>query len=321
MKQDLIQAKKVLRTESKAILGLLKQIGNQFVRALDLIEACSDRVIVTGMGKPGLIGRKIAATLASTGTPSLFLHPAEAVHGDLGMVTKQDVIVAISNSGETQEVTRLLSIIKKIGAKLIAMTGDPKSTLARHADVILNIGIDAEACPWGLAPTASTTAALAMGDALAICVAKRRGFKEEDFAFYHPGGNLGKKLLRVSDIMRKGKSHPIVRSNTTVQKTLLAITTARAGSCSVIDAKGKLIGIFTDGDLRRHLDQCGAEILNLPILKLATKNPITIREDKLAAEALQQLRDKKIDELPVVDRNGKAIGLLDVQDLLKAGFL
>ena len=321
MKKDRELAKQVLRTESKAILHLSKSIGIQFERALDLIERCTDRVIVTGMGKPGLIGRKIAATLASTGTPSLFLHPAEAVHGDLGMVTKQDILLAISNSGETEEVTRLLSIIKKIGTKLIAMTGNSKSTLARYADVILNIGIDREACPWGLAPTASTAAALAMGDALAVCAAKRRGFREEDFAFYHPAGSLGKKLLRVSDLMRKGKAHPIVKPNMTVAKTLFTITSARAGSCSVVDQRGKLIGIFTDGDLRRHLKEQGTKILSYPIWKLATRRPSVIREDRLAAEALQRLRDKKIDELPVVDKHGKAVGLLDVQDLLKAGFL
>ncbi|MBI4387724.1 MAG: KpsF/GutQ family sugar-phosphate isomerase [Candidatus Omnitrophica bacterium] len=321
MKRDLQLAKKVLQSEAKAILGLIPHVNQGFESALDLIEDCAGRVIVTGMGKPGLIGRKIAATLASTGTPSLFLHPAEAVHGDLGMVTKQDIVIAISNSGETEEVTRLLSIIKKIGAKLIAMTGHLKSTLAKHADVVLNIAISSEACPWGLAPTASTTAALAMGDALAVCAAKRRGFKEEDFAFYHPGGNLGKKLLRVSDIMRKGKAYAVVKSGTTVQKALLAITAARAGSCSVIDSKGKLIGIFTDGDLRRHLDEQGSRILSCPITKLATRHPSVILEDQLAAEALSRLRDRKIDELPVVDKKGKAVGLLDVQDLLKAGFI
>lgn len=321
MKSDIELAKRILKTEARAVSALTRKIGSQYVNALDLIECCGGRVIVTGMGKPGLIGRKIAATLASTGTPSLFLHPAEAVHGDLGMVTKQDVIIAISNSGETLEVTRLISIIKKIGAKLIAMTGNPKSTLACHADVVLHIGIDSEACPLGLAPTASTAAALAMGDAVALGAAKRRKFNAEDFAFYHPGGDLGKKLLRVSDIMRKGKYHPIVRSKTKVQKVLLAITAARCGCASVVDGEGKLIGIFTDGDLRRHLDELGPEILSYPISKLATRHPIVIREGQLAAEALQKLRDRKIDELPVVDKKGRAVGLLDVQDLLKAGFI
>lgn len=321
MKKDRVLAKEVLRSEAKAISGLLPKIDRQFENAVDLIVRSTGRLIVTGMGKPGLIGRKIAATLASTGTPSLFLHPAEALHGDLGMVTKNDVVLAISNSGETEEVTKLLTVIKKIGAKLIAMIGNPKSTLARHADVILNAGINSEACPWGLAPTASTAAELAMGDALALCVAKRRGFKEEDFAFYHPGGNLGKKLLRVKDIMRKGRANPLVKSNIPVQKALLAITRARAGSCGIVDSKGKLVGIFTDGDLRRHLDRSGGAILKYPIGQLATKKPTVIREDHLAAEALQKLRDKKIDEMPVVDLKGRVVGLIDVQDLLKAGFI
>ena len=321
MKRDRQLAKKVLSIESKAIHALLRRIDRHFEAALDLMERCGDRVIVTGMGKPGLIGRKIAATLASTGTPSLFLHPAEAIHGDLGMVTKQDVVIAISNSGETEEITKLLSTIKKIGSKIIALTGNPKSTLARHSDVVLNVSIDNEACPWGLAPTASTAAALAMGDALAVCLAKRRGFQQEDFAFYHPGGSLGKKLVRVKDIMRKGKAHPVVRETMTVQKALFAITAARAGSCSVVDKSGRLIGIFTDGDLRRQLKELGPDILKRSIGRLASRRPITIQEDQLAVEALQRLRDRKIDELPVVNRSGAAVGLLDVQDLLKAGFL
>ena len=320
-KKDLELAKKILKIESKSILDLKRSINREFLSALDLIEKSSGRVIVTGMGKPGLIGRKIAATLASTGTPSLFLHPAEAIHGDLGMVTKADVIVAISNSGETEEVTKLLSTIKKIGSKLIAMTGNLRSTLAKYADVVLDVGIDSEACPWGLAPTASTAAALAMGDALALCSAKRRNFKQEDFAFFHPGGNLGKRLLRVSDIMRKGKDCAIVKASATIKKALFEITRARAGSCSVIDAKGKLIGIFTDGDLRRHIDKHGERIMSSSVIKLATKNPTSIRFDHLAVEAVQKLRDKKIDELPVVDKNGKAVGLIDVQDLLKTGFI
>ncbi len=321
MKHDIQLAKKVLQTEARAILALTRRIKRGFEKALDLIEDCAGRVVVAGMGKPGLIGRKIAATLASTGTPSHFLHPAEAIHGDLGMVTKNDVVIAISNSGETEEVIRMVSVIKKIGAKLVAMTGAPKSTLAKHADVVLDIGIHSEACPWNLAPTASTAAALAMGDALALCVAKRKGFQTKDFALLHPGGNLGKKLLKVSDIMRKGKANPIVKAETKVQKALFAITSARAGSCTVVDKKGKLLGIFTDGDLRRHLDESGLKILSYSVSRLATPRPVSIRQDQLAAEALQRLRDKKIDELPVVDKAGRVVGLLDVQDLLKAGLV
>ncbi len=321
MKQDLVLARKVLRVEAQAVQKLIPRINRDFEHALDLLEQCAGRVVVTGMGKPGFIGRKMAATFASTGTPSLFVHPAEAIHGDLGMVTKQDVVIAISNSGETEEITRLLSTLKKIGASLIALTGNPKSTLAKNSDVILNIGLEREACPWNLAPTASTTASLAMGDALAVCLAKRKGFREEDFAFLHPGGSLGKKLIKVRDLMRRGKANPIVRGTATVEKALLAITSARAGSCTIVDQNGKLKGIFTDGDLRRHLKKNGVSILSRPIKPFATKRPVAIGEEKLAAEALQILRDRNIDELPVVDKKGRAVGLLDVQDLLKAGFV
>jgi len=321
MKSDLVLAKKIIKIESNAIGALSSRIDRKFEKTLDLLENAGGRIIITGMGKPGLIGRKIAATLASTGTPSLFLHPAEAIHGDLGMVTKQDVVIAISNSGETEEITKLLSTIKKIGSKLIALTGNLKSTLARHSDIVLDVSINSEACPWGLAPTASTAVALAIGDALALCLAKRKGFKTEDFAFLHPGGSLGKKLLRVKDIMRTGKLYAIVKETTTVEKALFTITSARAGSCSVVNAKGKLVGFFTDGDLRRHLKEKGAGILSLKISKIATRKPTTILQDHLAAEAFQKLRDRKIDELPVVDQKGRAVGLLDVQDLLKAGIL
>lgn len=314
-------AQQVLRAEAEAVRELIRRIDSDFVRALDLMEQSSGRVVVTGMGKPGIIARKIAATLASTGSPSLFLHPAEAIHGDLGMVTKQDVILAISNSGETEEITKLLSTIKRIGAKLIALTGNRKSTLAQNSDVVLDVSLKKEACPWNLAPTASTTAALAMGDALAICLAKRKGFREEDFKFLHPGGSLGKKLLKVRDLMRSGKANPVLKGSATVERALLAITSARAGSCTVVDQKGKLKGIFTDGDLRRHLKQNGTSVLTQPIERLMTQRPVTIHEGKLAAEALQLLRDRNIDELPVVDKTGRAVGLLDVQDLLKAGFV
>ena len=321
MKRDRDLARKILKVESDAVRRLISRLDRNFERALDLMEHTSGRIVVTGMGKPGFIGRKIAATLASTGSPSLFLHPAEAVHGDLGMVTKQDIVIAISNSGETEEITKLLSTIKRIGCSLIAVTGNTKSTLARNSDVVLNVGLEKEACPWNLAPTASTTASLAMGDALALCLAKRKKFREEDFAFLHPGGSLGKKLIKVRDLMRHGKNHPVVRENATVEKALLSITKARAGSVTIVDEKGRLKGIFTDGDLRRHLRENGVSILSKKILPFATRKPVRIEENKLAAEALQLLRDRKIDELPVVDRNGKAVGLLDVQDLLKAGFV
>lgn len=314
-------AKRVLRIEAKAIQGVVSRVGNSFARAVEIIFKGTGRVVVTGMGKPGIVGRKIAATLASTGTPSLFMHPAEAIHGDLGMVTKQDIVLAISNSGETEEIVKLLSTIKKIGAKLIAMTGNAKSNLARNADVVVDIGISREACPLGLAPTASTTVTLAVGDALAIALQKKRGFQVDDFALFHPGGSLGKKLVRVKDLMRTGRQNPTVQESMTVKEALLAITEARAGSCTVVDRRGCLQGIFTDGDLRRHMENGRADLMTKPVGEVATRRPIRIHKEKLAAEALHMLRERKIDELPVVDDRGKVVGLLDVQDLLKAGFI
>ncbi|MBI4398896.1 MAG: KpsF/GutQ family sugar-phosphate isomerase [Candidatus Omnitrophica bacterium] len=314
-------AKHVLDIEAHAISALKRNVGRSFEEAVTLLLQCQGRVVVTGMGKPGFIGRKISATFSSTGTPSVFMHPAEAVHGDLGLLKREDVMLAISNSGETEEITKLLSTIKKIGSKVIAMTGNADSTLAGHANVLLHIEIKKEACPLNLAPTASTTAALALGDALAIAVLDRRGFKPEDFAFLHPGGSLGKKLLRVGDVMRKGRDQAVVPENTRVQGALIAITKARAGCCVITNASGRLLGIFTDGDLRRRLESGEKNLLNLPVLEIATKKPLSIEENKLAAEALQILRDKKIDELPVVNNAGKVVGLLDVQDLLKVGFV
>lgn len=314
-------ARQILKIEADAIRRLSQNLGKPFGKAIDLMARCQGRIILSGMGKPGFIARKIAATLASTGSPSLFLHPAEAIHGDLGMVTEDDVMIAISNSGETEEIVKMLSTVKKIGIPLIAMTSNCESALARHADIVLDLGVDHEACPLNLSPSASTTAALAMGDALALSLLKKKGFQTEDFAMLHPGGSLGKKLLKVKDLMRRGKSNPTVLPETTVRKTLLAITSARAGSCSVVDRKGRLLGIFTDGDLRRHLRKNGEMILKEPVKKLATLKPLTIREGRLAAEALHLLKTKKIDELPVVDDKGRSVGLLDVQDLLKAGFV
>ncbi len=314
-------AKEVLETEARAIQRLTRRIGKDFERAVAVMADCRGRVIVTGMGKPGFIARKIAATLASTGTPSLYLHPAEAIHGDLGMVKKEDLVIAISNSGETEEIVRMLSTLKKIGVTLIAMTSNPKSPLAQNADILLDLGIDREACPLNLAPSTSTTAALAMGDALALSLLKRRGFREEDFALLHPGGSLGRKLLKVKDLMRKAKDNPVVDENTPLEKALLVITSARAGSCTLVNKARKLTGIFTDGDLRRHLGDDGGMILKQPVKKFATRNPLSIQQDRLAAEALNLLRTRKIDELPVVDEENRVVGLLDVQDLLRAGFV
>lgn len=313
--------REILDIETKALLRLRPKIGKNFEKAVRMMANCKNRVILTGMGKPGLIARKLSATLASTGTPSLYLHPAEAVHGDLGMVTSQDLIIAISQSGETAEIVRLLPILKKKGVPLIAMTSMPKSTLARHAEVVLDLGVTKEACPLNLAPSASTTAALAMGDALALTLLKIKKFRPEDFAALHPGGSLGKRLLRVGDIMRKGKANPLVRQGTSVREALLRITAARAGSCTVVDPKGKVVGIFTDGDLRRHLREKGEALLSLPIETVATPKPRVIARDKLAEEAFHILESLRIDEIPVVDEKSRVVGLLDVQDLMRAGIV
>lgn len=315
------EARKVLKIESQAIQDLAGRLDKNFDQALQILARCKGRVVLTGMGKAGIIAQKISATMSSTGTPSLFMHSAEAIHGDLGRVTKDDVIVALSNSGETEEIKKLLPLIKKIGAKLISFTGNTKSTLAKYSDVVFDVSVKKEACPLGLAPTSSTTAMLAMGDALCICLLKAKNFKEEDFAFYHPGGLLGKRLLlKVEDIMRRGVTNSIVKEDKLVKEVLYAITKARAGAASVVNKKGKLIGIFTDGDLRRHLDG-GLNLPNLKIKDVMTKNPITVKKEQLAAEAMRILKEKKIDEVPVVDKFHRPVGMLDVQDLLKAGLV
>jgi len=314
-------AKEVLRTESEAISSLIPRLGEGFKKAVDMVCSCKGRMVITGMGKPGIIARKISATLASMKIPSLFLHPAEAVHGDLGVVTKDDIVIVFSNSGETEEVIRLLSTIKKIGARLISLTGNLTSTLAKNSEAVLDIGVKKEACPFNLAPTASTTAMLAMGDALAVAAAVRKGFTHTDFAFLHPGGALGKKLLlKVEDIMRSGRENPIVAGDKLVKEVLVAITRARAGCASVVDNNGRLLGIFTDGDLRRRLES-ETNLLEQKINQVITKRPLTITKDKLAAEAFKILKENKIDELVVVDKKNFPIGLVDVQDLLKAGLV
>lgn len=314
-------AKRVLQIERDALSKLIKKIDVSFEQAVNAMYRIKGRIIVTGMGKPGFIAQKISATLSSTGTPSLYLHPAEALHGDLGRVTKDDLILALSNSGETEEIIKFLPMVKKIGAKLIAMTGNTKSTLARFADYIIDVSVKREACPLGLAPTTSTTAMLAMGDAISVALLDKKGFKEKDFAFYHPGGILGKRLLlTVGDIMRKGQDNPVVNEKTVVNKVLLAITRARAGSASVVDRNGRLVGIFTDGDLRRHI-KSAPDLIHRKVRDVMTKNPTVIKKERLAAEAFDILRSKKIDEIPVVDDKKRPIGLVDVQDLLKAGLV
>ena len=315
------RAREVFKIESDAIKQLSNRLNKDFQNAVNLMHRCKGRVVVTGIGKGGIIGQKISATLASLGTPSLWLHAVEAFHGDLGRVSKEDIVIILSNSGETEEIKRLLPVLKKIGTKIIAFTGNKKSTLAKYSDIVLDVGVKEEACPLGLAPTASTTAMLAMGDALAICLLEKKGFKKEDFAFYHPGGALGRRLiLKVEDIMRIGKANPVVNQERKIKDVLLLITAARAGSASVVNEKRKLVGIFTDGDLRRHLEE-HTDLSSCKVKEVMTKSPITITKDRLAAEALSILKEKKIDEVPVVDEKRRPIGLLDVQDLLKAGLV
>lgn len=309
------RAKEVLRIEASGILELVDRIDKNFQRAVDMLYKCKGRVVVTGIGKPGIIGRKISATFASTGTPSLWMHPVEAVHGDMGMVVKDDTVLTISNSGETEELVRLVPLIKKIGAKLIVLTGDPNSTLAKHADICLDISVSREACTLGLVPTASTTAALAMGDALAVSLLEKKGFDLKDYAFYHQGGVIGRKLLHVKDVMRSGHLHAVVSKDTLVKDVLLAITKARAGSATVVDKDGKVCGIFTDGDLRRHMEK-DPLITTKSVLSVMTHNPVTVHVDMLAFSALRIIKEKKFDELLVVDNDNKPAGVVDEKDLL-----
>jgi arabinose-5-phosphate isomerase len=300
---------------------LKSRIGKDFAKAINLILKIKGRVVVSGMGKTGIIAQKFSATLSSTGTPSLFLHTAEAIHGDLGKVTPDDAVIIISNSGSTEEIKQLLPLLKKIGARVIALTGNPKSILAKYSDVVLDVSVKKEACPLGLAPTASTTATLAMTDAMSVCLLELKGFKEKDFAFFHPGGALGRRLLlKVEDIMRQGIANPIVNEEKKVSQVLVKITQARAGSATVVDRSGRLKGIFTDGDLRRHLE-IDENLPRRKIKEVMTKNPTVVVKGMLAAEAMRILQEKKIDEVPVVDRNRRPVGLLDVQDLLKAGLV
>ncbi|MFH1457596.1 MAG: KpsF/GutQ family sugar-phosphate isomerase [Candidatus Omnitrophota bacterium] len=322
MKRNVIKrAKEVLDIEACAIRGLKSRLGRNFEKALSLILKIKGRVVVSGMGKTGIIAQKFSATLASTGTPSLFLHTAEAIHGDLGKVTCDDAVVVISNSGQGEEMKQLLPLLKKIGSKIIALTGNTRSILAKYSDVVLDVSVEKEACPLGLAPTASTTATLAMTDALAVCLLELKGFKEKDFAFFHPGGSLGKRLfLKVEDIMRTGPTNPVVHEDRKVAQVLLKITQARAGSATVVDGRGRLRGIFTDGDLRRHLET-DAGLLKRRIKEVMTKDPAVVPRGMLAAEAMRILQEKKIDEVPVVDKKNRPVGLLDVQDLLRAGLV
>lgn len=309
----------VVRIEAEAVSALINRIDDRFVAACRAMLSCQGRIVVTGMGKSGHIGSKIAATLASTGSPAFFLHPGEASHGDLGMITPQDVVLALSNSGETGEILTILPLIKRLGVPFIAMTGNPASTLARQSDVHLDVGVKEEACPLGLAPTSSTTAALVMGDALAIALLEARGFTREDFALSHPGGSLGRKLLlRVSDIMHTGDAMPMVTYRALVREAVLEMTAKKLGMTAIVDDERRVLGIFTDGDLRRLFEKTG-DIPAMPVSEVMTRNCTRVQPDCLAAEAVHIMEEKRINALLVVNGENGLIGALNMHDLLRAG--
>lgn len=315
---DIAFAKDVLFLESEAIKNLIDRLDHNFQRAVDLIFNCKGRVVVTGIGKAGIIGQKISATLASTGTPSYWLHSSEARHGDLGRVVVDDIVLALSNSGETEVVT-LLPFVKQIGAKVIAITGNNKSSLAQHSDVVLDIGKIEEPCPLGLAPSASSTAMLALGDALSLTIFKKRNLSKEDYAFYHPGGELGRKLLTVEMVMRKGEENPVANEDMLLSEVLkiMTETVGKPGAVSIVDKQNKLVGFFTDGDLRRHLKN--GVSLRGRVKAFMTRSPKVINARCLVAEAYKILKEYKIDQIPVIDDSNTPVGIIDVQDLLEVG--
>ena len=317
---DLTLARKVLQTEAAAILGLIDRLDERFDRAVQLLHDCRGKVVVTGMGKSGIICRKIAATLASTGTPAFFLHPAEAVHGDLGVIQADDVVIAMSYSGETEELTRVLETLKRIGAPLIAVTGGQKSTLAQAANVALDCSVSEEACPMNLVPTASTTAALAMGDALAMTVLVEKGFKPEDFANLHPGGKLGKRLMRVEQLMNSGDSLPVVQLHTSTRDVIYEISRKGLGMTTVVEKDGRLTGIITDGDLRRKMGTT-ANIQELTARDLMTANPIAINQSTMAVEALAMMEQRKITSIVVIDGDRRVAGVVHLHDLWRTGMV
>jgi arabinose-5-phosphate isomerase len=316
---SLAVGRRVLEVEAEAVRGLIDRLGEGFVCAVEILRGCRGRVVLTGMGKSGFIAKKIAATLASTGTPALFLHPAEGVHGDLGMVIRGDVVMAISNSGETEELIQLLPAFKRLGVRLIALAGNPESTLARESDVVLNVGVAMEACPLNLAPTASTTAALAMGDALAVALLESRGIREEDFALIHPGGTLGRKLLlKVEDLMHGGDGLPLVNQGVPMREAIPIISGKRLGMAAVAGDEGRLVGIITDGDLRRAL-QRWPDLLDQPVHAVMTRGPKCIAKSELAARAVQIMEQQAITSLLIVDGAGRPEGVIHLHDLLRAG--
>ena len=318
--KDVIEiGKRVIRIEANAVAELEDRIDENFAEVVDLILGSTGRVVITGVGKSGIIARKIVATMNSTGTPALYLHPADAIHGDLGVVRKEDVVICISKSGDTVEVLRLIPIFKRIGVPVISMVGNLNSQLARLSDYVLNVSVKEEACPYNLAPTASTTATLAMGDALAIALLEKRNFTVENFALFHPGGNLGKRLLlKVKELMVSGKDVPIVHTSTPMKETIIEMTSKRLGATCVVDDKGKLVGIITDGDLRRLLHRT-ENVFGLTAGEVMTRNPKTIKEDALAVVALQEMEHYNITQLVVIDDERFPIGMIHIHDLVKAG--
>ncbi|MBF8437446.1 KpsF/GutQ family sugar-phosphate isomerase [Halanaerobiaceae bacterium Z-7014] len=319
IKQALNQARQVLINEATAVKNLAEEIDGNFSEFLSGIYLSEGRIILTGVGKSGLIARKIAATFSSTGTPAYFVHAGEALHGDLGMVTGEDIIITISNSGETEEIIKLIPSIKRIGARLYLITSNLDSTLANQADSVISTGVTGEACHLDLAPTTSTTASLALGDALAVSLAGLNGLTEEDFALYHPAGSLGRKLLTtVADVLKIRDQNPKIKAEASVQQALFTMTESRMGSTAVINQAGRLIGIVTDGDIRRAVKSQNKDLLNARVSEIMTADPETIGEEKLAAEALKLMEQKEINHLPIIDDNGSPLGMVNFQDLLRA---
>ncbi|NLH72594.1 MAG: KpsF/GutQ family sugar-phosphate isomerase [Verrucomicrobia bacterium] len=308
-------ARRVLAVESRAIVAIAERLNEKFDQAVDLLYSCKGRVVVAGMGKSGLIGRKIAGTLASTGTPAIFLHPADALHGDLGMVQRDDVALVISYGGDSEEVLRLAEAFKRLGIRIASLTGNVNSPLAQASDVVLDVGVAEEACPLNLAPTASTTATLAMGDAIAIALLERRGFGRDDFANLHPGGRLGRKLQRAESVMHKGADTPIVHANTSMPDVIYEMSRKGLGMTTVVDDGGRLLGVITDGDLRRLMQRCGESALRLSAGECMTKNPVVINPKELASAALQLMEGRKITSVVVVDNEKRVLGVVHLHDL------
>lgn len=319
-KSFLQSAKNVLSLEAKAIINASENLDEDFTKAIDIILTSQGRLIVCGMGKSGLVGKKISATLSSTGTPSFFLHPAEALHGDLGMVTEQDVILILSNSGETDEIVRLIPFLRRVGAKIIAMVGNTNSTLGNASDVVINSGVTREACPINLAPTSSTTVTLALGDAIAGALMEARGFKEKDFARFHPSGSLGRKFLTVKDLMHTGEEIPRIGKNVELQKAIIKMSQGGFGALTIVDENDKLLGVFTDGDLRRKFEKSTKLNLTTTLEEVMTTKPTCVHPEQLAMEALKIMESKSITSLPVIEKNNGNIitGFLHLHDILKA---